>query len=286
MNMQANRKAIDCRRFPSEKNCTLKISGTEDEVLDLAVMHAAQAHGEPLSRPAYELWRAEGHIESATNDSIARRFGGWLEACAAAGVAGEVKGYEEDDLHDTLMRFVNDSPKDRPTARDYIAWQKQHPEAPTMNTVRKMAGGTWNTAMNLVVATAPSGKQVKTDWTDGAIIFHVRRYHAARAEARAAGILLGTYDVWASRTGAPNSAIVYRRFGGLFGIPGGASVPPARLSDEVVLDGVRAYLDETGDRTVTGYGRWAKEHGKASRPVLYARFGTWANTLDAALHRP
>ena len=39
------RKAIDCRRFPSEKNCTLKISGTEDEVLDLAVMHATTAHG-------------------------------------------------------------------------------------------------------------------------------------------------------------------------------------------------------------------------------------------------
>lgn len=39
------RKAIDCRRFPSERNCTLKISGTEDEVLDLAVMHAATAHG-------------------------------------------------------------------------------------------------------------------------------------------------------------------------------------------------------------------------------------------------
>ena len=38
------RKAIDCRRFPSEKNCTLKISGTEEEVLDLAVLHATTAH--------------------------------------------------------------------------------------------------------------------------------------------------------------------------------------------------------------------------------------------------
>jgi hypothetical protein len=41
---QPPRKAIDCRRFPSEKNCTLMISGTEDEVLDLAVMHATTAH--------------------------------------------------------------------------------------------------------------------------------------------------------------------------------------------------------------------------------------------------
>jgi hypothetical protein len=39
------RKFIDCSEFPSEKNCTLKISGTEDEVLDLAVLHAVSSHG-------------------------------------------------------------------------------------------------------------------------------------------------------------------------------------------------------------------------------------------------
>jgi predicted small metal-binding protein len=39
------RKFIDCGEFPSEKNCTLKISGTEDEVLDLAVLHAVSSHG-------------------------------------------------------------------------------------------------------------------------------------------------------------------------------------------------------------------------------------------------
>ena len=39
------RKSIDCRNYPSEKNCTLKISGTEEEVLDAAVQHAVSAHG-------------------------------------------------------------------------------------------------------------------------------------------------------------------------------------------------------------------------------------------------
>jgi hypothetical protein len=43
--MPSTRKVIDCRRFPSDKNCTLSISGTEDEVLDLATLHAVQAHG-------------------------------------------------------------------------------------------------------------------------------------------------------------------------------------------------------------------------------------------------
>jgi len=43
--MNAQRKMIDCRLYPSEKNCSLAISGTEDEVLDAAVLHAVSAHG-------------------------------------------------------------------------------------------------------------------------------------------------------------------------------------------------------------------------------------------------
>jgi predicted small metal-binding protein len=39
------RKYIDCREFPNEANCTLAISGTEQEVLDAAVMHAVSVHG-------------------------------------------------------------------------------------------------------------------------------------------------------------------------------------------------------------------------------------------------
>ena len=39
------RKVIDCRLYPSEKNCSLKISGTEEEVLNVAVRHAVQEHG-------------------------------------------------------------------------------------------------------------------------------------------------------------------------------------------------------------------------------------------------
>ena len=41
----SNRKSIDCRNYPSDKNCSVKISGTEEEVLDVAVQHAVSAHG-------------------------------------------------------------------------------------------------------------------------------------------------------------------------------------------------------------------------------------------------
>ncbi len=43
--MASNRKAIDCRDYPSGKNCSLRISGTEDEVLEAATQHAIRAHG-------------------------------------------------------------------------------------------------------------------------------------------------------------------------------------------------------------------------------------------------
>ena len=43
--MAAQRKSIDCRDYPSEKNCSLKISGTEEEVIDAATQHAVSAHG-------------------------------------------------------------------------------------------------------------------------------------------------------------------------------------------------------------------------------------------------
>jgi len=43
--MAAKRKSIDCRDYPSEKNCSLKISGTEEELVDAAVQHAVSAHG-------------------------------------------------------------------------------------------------------------------------------------------------------------------------------------------------------------------------------------------------
>jgi predicted small metal-binding protein len=43
--LPAQRKSIDCRDYPSEKNCSLKISGTEEEVLNAAVQHAVSVHG-------------------------------------------------------------------------------------------------------------------------------------------------------------------------------------------------------------------------------------------------
>jgi len=39
------RKMADCRRWPSESNCSLVIIGEEDEVVRAAAEHASSVHG-------------------------------------------------------------------------------------------------------------------------------------------------------------------------------------------------------------------------------------------------
>ena len=39
------KKFIDCSEMPSESGCDLKMSGSEEHVLNAAVIHAVTAHG-------------------------------------------------------------------------------------------------------------------------------------------------------------------------------------------------------------------------------------------------
>ena len=45
MDIKTTRKMLDCRKVPGS-TCTVKISGTEDEVLKAGLAHALSAHGE------------------------------------------------------------------------------------------------------------------------------------------------------------------------------------------------------------------------------------------------
>jgi len=53
-----DRKMVDCRKMPSDSNCSLMISGTEDEVLDAAVLHAADKHGHENTPELREMIRS------------------------------------------------------------------------------------------------------------------------------------------------------------------------------------------------------------------------------------
>ena len=51
------RKVADCRDMPSESNCTLVISGEEDEVVRAAAVHAADLHGHEDTAELREMIR-------------------------------------------------------------------------------------------------------------------------------------------------------------------------------------------------------------------------------------
>jgi hypothetical protein len=59
---------IDCRTVPSDNNCTVVISGEEDEVLELAAAHAVAAHGHTdgpeLREGLREAMREEAELQA------------------------------------------------------------------------------------------------------------------------------------------------------------------------------------------------------------------------------
>jgi hypothetical protein len=52
------RKTIDCRLLPSESNCSVFVSGEEDEVVELAAQHAVTVHGHADDRDLRDRLRA------------------------------------------------------------------------------------------------------------------------------------------------------------------------------------------------------------------------------------
>ena len=66
-----SRMMADCRRWPSESNCSLTIIGEEDEVVAAAAMHAASVHGHEDGPELREQMR--GLLEPAENYSNAPR---------------------------------------------------------------------------------------------------------------------------------------------------------------------------------------------------------------------
>jgi hypothetical protein len=67
--MATNRKVIDCRWFPSENACDIAISGSEEDVLNIAVQHAVQSHGHhdtpELREQLRSMLRDEGMFKAA-----------------------------------------------------------------------------------------------------------------------------------------------------------------------------------------------------------------------------
>jgi hypothetical protein len=69
--MAGIRKLIDCRKFPAERPCSIAISGTEEDVLELAVLHASTVHGHSDSPQLREQIRSMLEDEGAGSSAAA-----------------------------------------------------------------------------------------------------------------------------------------------------------------------------------------------------------------------
>jgi len=69
--MSGPRKVIDCRRFPAEKPCSIAISGTENEVVELAVLHATNVHGHKDTPEFRQQLRSMLQDEQSTSGEVA-----------------------------------------------------------------------------------------------------------------------------------------------------------------------------------------------------------------------
>ncbi len=59
------RMYIDCREMPSESGCDLTMSGSEEHVLDAAVIHAVTAHQHENTPELREEIRSAMKMETA-----------------------------------------------------------------------------------------------------------------------------------------------------------------------------------------------------------------------------
>jgi predicted small metal-binding protein len=64
------RVMADCRRFPSESNCSLTIIGDEEEVVQAAAQHAVAVHGHEdtpqLKEDVRGMLEPEGSYQAGT----------------------------------------------------------------------------------------------------------------------------------------------------------------------------------------------------------------------------
>jgi hypothetical protein len=60
------RKMVDCRQIPNDIGCTLTMAGEPEELLDAAVLHAADKHGHQDDGDLREQLRAALVDEPAT----------------------------------------------------------------------------------------------------------------------------------------------------------------------------------------------------------------------------
>ena len=97
------RKVADCRLFPSESNCSLTITGTEEEVVRAAAEHAASVHGHEDTAELRQQLRA-----MLSDETPAGRYGTIMKATLTGSVDALQKASKEWAETSGVAGFLSD----------------------------------------------------------------------------------------------------------------------------------------------------------------------------------
>ncbi|TCJ22188.1 homing endonuclease associated repeat-containing protein [Nocardioides jejuensis] len=110
-----------------------------DETITAGLRAAAADLGEPLAVGAYDAWRTSR--EAASSTLVIRRFGSWIAACTAAGVAtnktrSTSRRWSDDDVLAIVARYLAEDPGSGSYA-GYVAWARAQESVPSGPTLRQ-----------------------------------------------------------------------------------------------------------------------------------------------------
>lgn len=156
----------------------------DDDIVDALQMAAFQT-GEPLTQTAYAEWRDRQPESQPSARTVADRFGGWRDACGAAGVAHSstrrTHEYTEGELVDAL-RAAADRVDVPLTKTRYTRHRDQGgPDAATI--ADRLGGGDWQVACQRarVLGAVEDGPSSMTPrWTQATVAAAVGGWLAAQ----------------------------------------------------------------------------------------------------------
>lgn len=181
-------------------------SYTKEECIK-ALRKAAEVYGIFIRRREYEEWaKKQGNVPTAAQ--LISIFGNYTEAKIASGLFPNEpfgKKYTDEECLEALKACEKDiGPLFSET--DYLEWQKNHPEYPHFETIRKHFGGFNKAKEYLQLATYNKGKNInaleKEEW---------KSYFYRFIQDM---LSIESYEKWAKENNGPSLTTIFRHAGG------------------------------------------------------------------------
>lgn len=275
-------------------------SGASDEQL-LQYLRRFHAETGATTAAAYTAWAKQEGVPG--HQTVATRFGRWKNALTAAGIrrAEPVRResvFTDDDLWAAAMDAFA-SPEAPVTYREFSEWLQAREGMPSDVLIRNRLQVPFSTLRHAAVRMLATGEVYRGVCTGN--VFESRDWKSLAHRdddplepVRGAIADLGpkltnnAYTVWAKENRAPSALTLMRRtrlrWGALVEAAGGQANHRRNngYSDQDLVDWVRRFIAEVGSTSSSAYAEWQQGKSAPHLVTVLARFGSWAEALEAA----